>query len=399
MAGAAVGVSHLVQSTRAGAGFGWGLLIFILMANIFKYPFFEYGHRFAASTGKSFLEGYKSLGNIYLVTFLIANIFTAIISIAAVVFVTSALLANLIPSSLGISSWSIVLVITCFLLIAIGKYKILDLFMKIMMSVLVVCTGLSFVLAAIKAPSLKLESFFSFGDFNMTHFPFLIALMGWMPAPVEISVWQSLWIVERNECSKNPLSMVEAKIDFNVGYLLTIFLAVLFCGMGALTMYQTNNTFSDSPADFASQVINLYTAHIGEWAKPVIALTAFTTMFSTTLTLIDAYPRSISEGLLLFKPKLKEKHRLFHKISIVLCCLLSLLVISQFLSGLKALVDTVTIIAFLAAPFFAFLNFKLIRSALVREADRPGTLMNLWSWAGLIFLLGFGLFFLAKTYF
>ena len=36
----AIGVSHLVQSTRAGAEYGFTLIGFVLMANIFKYPFF-----------------------------------------------------------------------------------------------------------------------------------------------------------------------------------------------------------------------------------------------------------------------------------------------------------------------------------------------------------------------
>ena len=41
-AGAAIGVSHLVQSTRAGADFGFGLLWALLIVNIFKYPFFQF---------------------------------------------------------------------------------------------------------------------------------------------------------------------------------------------------------------------------------------------------------------------------------------------------------------------------------------------------------------------
>ena len=36
----AIGVSHLVQSTRAGAEYGFALIGFVLMANILKYPFF-----------------------------------------------------------------------------------------------------------------------------------------------------------------------------------------------------------------------------------------------------------------------------------------------------------------------------------------------------------------------
>ena len=40
-AGAAIGVSHLVQSTRAGADFGFGLLWALLLVNLLKYPFFN----------------------------------------------------------------------------------------------------------------------------------------------------------------------------------------------------------------------------------------------------------------------------------------------------------------------------------------------------------------------
>lgn len=44
-AGAAIGVSHLVQSTRAGASFGLGLIGVVVFANIYKYPAFSFGPR------------------------------------------------------------------------------------------------------------------------------------------------------------------------------------------------------------------------------------------------------------------------------------------------------------------------------------------------------------------
>ena len=40
-AGAAIGVSHLVQSTRAGADFGWGLLWALLLINFLNTLFFS----------------------------------------------------------------------------------------------------------------------------------------------------------------------------------------------------------------------------------------------------------------------------------------------------------------------------------------------------------------------
>ena len=39
-AGAAVGVSHLVQSTRAGAAFGFQLLAVVILVNVIKFPIF-----------------------------------------------------------------------------------------------------------------------------------------------------------------------------------------------------------------------------------------------------------------------------------------------------------------------------------------------------------------------
>ena len=39
MASAAIGGSHLVASTQAGALYGWQLAIMIILANFFKYPF------------------------------------------------------------------------------------------------------------------------------------------------------------------------------------------------------------------------------------------------------------------------------------------------------------------------------------------------------------------------
>ena len=41
-AATSVGVSHIIQSTRAGAEFGLGLLLTVLLVNFIKYPAFSY---------------------------------------------------------------------------------------------------------------------------------------------------------------------------------------------------------------------------------------------------------------------------------------------------------------------------------------------------------------------
>ena len=50
-ASTAIGVSHLVQSTRAGANYGFGLLLVVIVANVLKFPFFEFAARYTSATG------------------------------------------------------------------------------------------------------------------------------------------------------------------------------------------------------------------------------------------------------------------------------------------------------------------------------------------------------------
>ena len=75
-AGSAVGVSHLVQSTKAGANFGFGLIWALVLINIIKFPFFEFGPRYAAATGENLLEGYKKLGKVFLNVYIVLSFTT-----------------------------------------------------------------------------------------------------------------------------------------------------------------------------------------------------------------------------------------------------------------------------------------------------------------------------------
>ncbi|MBU6161626.1 MAG: hypothetical protein KGO50_10920, partial [Myxococcales bacterium] len=87
-AAAAVGVSHLVQSTRAGAEHGLALGGIIILANVMKYPAFRYGAQYAAATGTSLLEGYRKLGPWALWLYGILTLATMFTVQAAVTLVT-----------------------------------------------------------------------------------------------------------------------------------------------------------------------------------------------------------------------------------------------------------------------------------------------------------------------
>jgi len=65
---------------------------------------------------------------------------------------------------------------------------------------------------------------------------------------------------------------------------------------------------------------------------------------------------------------------------------------------MKTLIDVVTVLAFLTAPLVAILNFRVVRGQNVPPEHRPGPFMTGLSWAGIIFLTGFGLVWIVVRY-
>jgi len=142
-AGAAIGVSHLVQSTRAGADYGWGLVWALLLINLFKYPFFQYGPRYAQATGETLLDGYYKMGKAYLWAYFFLNLGTMFTIQSAVTVVTAGLASQLFGITDDIVSWSLLITLFCALTLLIGRYKLLDKFIKIIMVTLAISSLLS----------------------------------------------------------------------------------------------------------------------------------------------------------------------------------------------------------------------------------------------------------------
>lgn len=389
-AGAAIGVSHLVQSTRAGADFGLGLLWALLLINLFKYPFFQFGPRYASAAGESLLEGYKKLGKGVLVIYYIITFATMFTIQTAVTIVTAGLASSLFGDFISIEAWTVIIIFICLILLIVGKYKLLDNLMKVIIIILTVTTVLAVILALInnKEPIV----FNQILPKNSVEIAFLIAFMGWMPAPLDISVINSLWVIEKKKDIKT-FSPKSAIFDFNVGYVSTIILGIGFLLLGALVMFNSGESFSNSAGKFSSQLINMYKTSLGSWnwAYIIIGIAAFTTMFSTTLTTLDATPRAMAKTTkLLFNKDSKFGYSFW-------IGLLSIGTIGIFIflaSEMGILIKVATILSFLTAPFFAIVNYKLISSKHTPKAWRPSKQLHIISWFGIAFLIGFSIWFL-----
>lgn len=402
-ASTSIGVSHLVQSTRAGANYGFALLGFVIAANVFKYPFFEYASRYANATGESLIDGYKRLGRPILWLYFLITIGSMFFVTGAIGFVTTGFLDNL----LGLSAWwpgfklfpTLLLFVLCCGTLLVGKYSILDNLIKIVGLVLLVSTLLAFILTLIHGPAEKVEDFITPLIFDHKGSLFLIALMGWMPNAVDLSSWNSLWTIEKIKTSGYKPTLKESLFELNMGYWIAAILSLCFLTMGAYLVYGTGISMPSSSAAFANSIVELYTNTIGDWSYLIIAASAFSIMFGTSIAIFDGYARALERTTeLLFLSEKGATEALndnkMYNIALSILAFGSFVLIALFSKHFKLLIDVATTISFLIAPLVAIANMRLVTQKYVDSSAVPPLWLRTLSYLGLIFLVGFALFYL-----
>lgn len=432
-----IGVSHLVQSTRAGATYGFDLILIIILANLFKYPFFEYASRYANATGTSIIDGYRKLGKWAIWLYAIITFGTMFFVTSAVVVVTAGFMDNLFGitpfvKGLGIEHANlaspILLLSICFSILATGKFNILDGLIKVIGGVLLLSTLIAFTLSVFKGSNVPTEGFVApnwmdFGFENGVHLGFVVALMGWMPTALDLSTWNSLWTVERIKQTGYHPTLKETLFDFNFGYIVSVILAICFVTLGANLMYGTGEVLPNSSSAFSAKVVEMYSAAMGSWSKWIIGPAAFSIMFGTAIAVMDGYARSSKKVIeILYLQGRKEDldtRKKEYTYSILILSLVSFIIgylfvynkeisvnISNALSGafggtekskingFKFLVDIATTISFIVAPIIAVINFSLVRKKFVGEAYTPPMWMKIISYCGIVFLTGFSIIYL-----
>ncbi|KJU97480.1 NRAMP family divalent metal transporter [Streptococcus gordonii] len=388
MASAAVGGSHIVSSAQAGAMYGWSLLLLVILTNLFKYPFFRFGAEYTLETGKNLVEGYAEKGKIYLGIFFILNVFSALVNTAAVGILCAAIVASAFPNALGLSitQWSLILIVIIWAMLLFGGYKFLDGLAKWIMSALTLATVLAVIVAIIEHPEYGAD-FVEKTPWQMTALPFIVSLMGWMPAPIEISAINSLWTAEKGKTV--DISIKDGLFDFNVGFIGTAILAVFFVAMGALIQYPTGQEVQAAGAAYIQQFVGMYASVLGDWSRFLITFIAFLCIFGTVITVIDGYSRVNAESLrLLFKKKEISPKEL--NIWMTATSIIGGIIIYFFQGSVAPMLRFAMIASFLTTPFFALLNYLLVTG----ENKNLAKWLKALSILGLIFLFGFAFFFI-----
>ncbi|MGB3722005.1 MAG: hypothetical protein WA979_04210 [Pacificimonas sp.] len=392
--GVAIGTSHLVQSTRAGAVYGLGLVGVILVANLLKYPAFRFGVDYGHATGRSILAGYRHLGRWAVVLFALV-----ILPITPIIHgAVSAATAGVFVAATGIEAQTPV--VGAILLLVVGGllfrggYDWLDKINRVLLTFLVISTVIAtaLVLPRVAWPTLV--------DFSWMVDPvavlFVIALAGFMPNPLEVSVSQSLWTarVERNlsegrDGEVGGSRIEDARLAFASSYGLTAILAVCFCIMGAGVMHPGGITPESSAPAFAAQVIDLYRVVLGDAAAILASIAALSVMLTTLLGGVDIGCRiaastfqhiSDRSGIAAFDR--------YYRMVIPIVVLLDIVVLFTLMSDFTTLMDLATSLAFLAAPVIAVLNHLSVAGKTMPEHARPGAVISALNIVAVVTMIG-----------
>lgn len=384
----AIGTSHLVLSTKAGAQYGWLMVIPIILANVLKYPFFEFGIRYTNITGKSIIEGYKKRGKGYLWLYAFITFATTLASPAALCAITAGLLINIFGlENVSISTVAVGLFAFNSIILIIGKYKLLETTLKFVIPILFVALLITTLLVINKGPITEVANFEAPQFFDEVGVLFLITLIGWMPTAVETSSWLSIWSVEKYKLNNEKPPLKEALQEFNFGYIMTAILAFFFLTIGAMTLYGSGTVLSGNAVTFADQVVNLFTTHIGSWAYIFIAVAAFATMYSTCLTNHDAITRvSIDIIAKLAGENKNIIEKKYYATGIIALAIISIIVIYALGANMGLILAVATAISFVLAPIVGYMNLKNVMSNDIPEIHRPKKGLQLLTYAGILFL-------------
>ncbi len=391
----AIGTSHLVLSTKAGAQYGWVMIIPIVLANILKYPFFEFGVRYTHVTEKTLIEGYQNLGRKYLWLYAFITVVSVFTILAALYVVTAGLFMNLFKvSNVGINTVALALFAFISLLLIIGRYRFLEVSLKFVVSILFLALITTTIVVIHKGQVAPIADFEAPKIFNEVGVLFLIGLVGWMPTAVEASGWVSMWSMEKLKSLSEKPSLTATLNEFNLGYFLTALLAVFFLIIGWMTLYGTGTELSGNAVLFADQVVGMFTLHIGSWAYILIAVAAFATMFSTCMTAHDAVSRVSLDVLAKLYPTYKGfAIKSAFAITVVLLAVINWMVIALFSGNMANLVALATFVSFVMAPLIGWMNLRTVTSDDVQARYKPSSALRILAYVGMIFLAAFALYY------
>lgn len=397
LAAIAIGVSHLVQSTRAGADYGLTFTWLITLIVVLKYPAFRFAVDYASATGESLVKGYAKHSRLALAWLAVAFFVDMFIATAAVALVTAGLFISIFGLPFTAPQTAVGLTVLSAIVLLNGQYLRAE---RIVRVLVVLFSILSFVAMLLALPLLGSDGRDLLAEVTPDRAlaMFVIAVAGWMPMPMTGSIFHSMWVCEKRRDRSQAFDHRQALFDMNVGYGLSLVLAICFVVLGTAVLFQTDRIVPASAGAFASELLAIFTTVIGGWSYPLIATAAVAVMWSTLLALLDALPRvsdQLASLLTARPPDVPGRYTAFLVLQVIGVTLLLLFL----MRGFTTYIDFATGAGFVAAPALAYYNYRALQASDIGEEFRPSRGLVIWNWISVVVLGGFALGFFALRIF
>jgi len=383
-AASAVGVSHLVQATRAGAEYGLALVGVMLVFGLVKYPAIRFGGEYTALAGESLLDRYARDGRAVVFVVVVLVALQMCFTFPAVLALTAGLVSATFKLSAPLAVVAAGLALPVAALVVIGRYRRVERVTSVLVVVLAGLVVVATLLVAHRVP-VSAATFVPPSIDAGTVF-FCLALAGFMPTPVDGALLASVWVDARRRAGGRVVGP-EARRDFDIGYFGSLALGVAFMVLGTAVMFGTGTSFAPEAPRFSGQVLDLFTAAVGPWVFPLIAAAALAVMLTTVLALADGLPRVMTRALeLAGAGRTTPSHRILTGIQAVV----AVAVIHFLIASFTTFIDVVTFASFLASPVLAWLNHRAMFGRDAPEGG-PGRAVERWSLASAVVLTGISL--------
>jgi Mn2+/Fe2+ NRAMP family transporter len=402
-ASSAVGTSHLVLSTRAGAHYGLSFLWIILLCLLLKYPFYDFGARYTAVTGESLIKAYcrQSLGAFYI---FFAIILINMFAVTAAVGGVSAGLLQAVGAfhAQNINTLLATLIIITALILSLGGFRLLDKLIKLVSLCLIVSVVYIFFIVLINGPPEFVATSGQPSIFSGAALALLVSLLGWMPSGMEASVLHSIWVMEKQNISASPLEEKDVLADFRLGYIITSVLAIVFLLIGAFTVYGTGVRLEGNSVEFSKALLDIFVDNLGKNAQLGFGVAAFLTIYGTYIVVVDAFSRAFLKCLnALMKTRTTQtsivlKKDTAYKITVIAVSIGAYLLFVSFASSMLYMLHLATSMAFVFSPVIAYLNY---RSMIYLEENgnyRLPVFLKYLSWIGLLALGSFAIYYISS---
>ncbi|MFI6707695.1 Nramp family divalent metal transporter [Nonomuraea sp. NPDC050478] len=226
LAAAAVGSGDMITALVAGGQYGMGLLWAILLAVVLKFFMTEGIARWTLSSGTTLITAWQSLSRWVLVPF------AAYVLVLAMVFgaagpSAAGLAANAMVPGLSPTAWAIVHAVVAFIVVLVGRYRLFELVMKILVGMMFVCAVAVAVAIRPNVGNLLSGSIPSLPDGSLLYVVSIIGGFGGTLSIIAYGYWA------REKGWRSPPWVRVMRVDVIISYVLAGIFAVAMLIVGA----------------------------------------------------------------------------------------------------------------------------------------------------------------------